>query len=48
MDELMFSILPLYLNEIKPDYLHGTVGNVMSMTISTVIVAAAISISAWF
>ncbi|MPN58174.1 hypothetical protein SDC9_205875 [bioreactor metagenome] len=36
-----------FANRNKPEYIHGTVGNVISMALSTVIVAAVIECIPW-
>lgn len=36
-----------WIEDRRPDYIHGTVPNVLAMTISTVIVAAVISCISW-
>jgi predicted PurR-regulated permease PerM len=36
-----------WIEDRRPEYIHGTVPNVLAMTISTVIVAAVISCISW-
>lgn len=45
---VMGAPLAEWANDNKPDYIHGTVGNVMSMTLSTIILAAVMNCMPWF